>query len=305
MEMRHISTAITAIALMAVATSCSQKSDIASVTLGESSYHDSFLWSDADTTFLEKTVVLEFNRDAINQHSAVDIAFTDNDKRIVPTSELQIIYDGNEAKNNTIHITPKSGSGTQEVKIKFRFLPQAQDGKHQGYMVATPGGMSSVNNIEVKAGTPVMQWTMNFNHAMNPLKKGLLIALATIAALIFIARLILHRRTFGSTAKKSVSVTDASGRILYGPKTTRLGGYSEVRFCPKAEKQSFVNAFFYGKTLFVASTVFTSSLRLTPGRRKEIKIAGGGYTILKSKMKYVDTQQTVTDITTKNKIVFA
>lgn len=303
--MRHIGRAISAIALMAFATSCSQRSDIASVTLGELSYHDSFLWSDADTAFLEKTIILEFNKDAINQHAAVDLAFTDNDRKIVPTSELEINFCGEKVNGNTIRITPKSANGKEELKIKFRFLPGAKDGKHQGYLVATPRGMANVNNIEITLGTPVMQWTMYFDHAMNPLKKGLLIALAAIAALIAIARLILHRQTFGSTAKKSVSVTNASGRILYGPKTTRLGGYSEVRFCPKAEKQSFANAFFFGKTLFVVSTVFSSSLRLTPGRRKEIKMAGGGYTILKSKMKYVDTQQTVTDNTTKNKIVFA
>ncbi len=306
MKMRHIGRAISAIALMAVATSCSQKSDIENVTLGETSYHDSFLWSDADTTFLEKTVCLEFNRDAITQQSAVDITFTDNDKRTIPNSELQIIFDGNVAKNNTIRITPKSDSGKEEVKIKLRFLPGAQDGKHQGYMVSTPKGVENVNNIEIQqSGTPIMQWPMYFNHDMNPLKKGLLIALAVIVSVVILARLILHRRTFGSTAKKSVSVTDASGRVLYGPKTTRLGGYAEVRLCPKAEKQSFVNAFFFGKTLHVESPVFSATLRLTPGRRKEIKVAGGGYTILNSKMKYVDTQQTVIDNTSKNKIVFA
>ncbi len=291
--------------MMAIISGCSPKSDIDSVTLGETSYHDSFLWSDADTTYLEKTIILEFNKDAINQHAAVDLAFTDNDKKIVPTSKLEINFGGEKVKGNTIRITPKSVSGNEELKIKFRFLPGAKDGKHQGYLVATPRGMANVNNIEVTPGTPVMQWTMYFDHAMNPLKKGLLIALAAIAAVIAIARLILHRRTFGSTAKKSVSVTDASGRILYGPKTTRLGGYAEVRLCPKAEKQSFANAFFFGKTLYVESSVFSTALRLTPGRRKEIRIAGGGYTILKSKMKYVDTQQTVIDNTTRNKIVFA
>lgn len=305
MKNRIISIAASLVATALAVSSCSEDSKVESVALGEVQYYDSFLWSDADTSYLEKTVVLEFNKDAINQKSGVDIAFTDNNQRPISTSELEIIYDGKRAKNNTIRITPKSSSEEEAVSIKFRFPPKAKDGKHQGYMVAKPLGIAAVNNIEVQSDTQIMQWTIYFNHAMNPLKKGLLIALAVIVAGIIIARLILHRKTFGGTAKKSINVTGPTGRIIYGPKTTRLGGYSEVRFCNKAEKQSFVNAFFYGKTLFVVSSAFTSPLRLTPGRKKEIKIAGAGYSFTRNKMNYNDVAIMATENSSKNKILFA
>ncbi len=286
------------------AASCSEDDGMERVTLGTTSWHDGFLWSDADTTSLVKRMALTFNDDAVNDGAAVDLVVTDNDGAPVPEDVLEVTIDGRRASGNVISISAADGGRTREVGVGFRFLPKAEGGKHQGYLVMRPHGMACVNGMEASEGAKLMQWTIYFDKDMNPLAKGQLITLCAMAAVIFLARLALHRRTFGPTARKSVVVTDQAGRIIYGPKTVRMGGFAEVVLTSRAAKQSLASAFFTGRTLCVTSPAFTSTLRMKPGRRgrKEIRVAGGGFTLSASKTQYSDAPLTATDNTTKNKI---
>ena len=285
--------------------SCSgNSSNIESISLGTCSYHEGFLWTDPDTCFLEKTLHLEFNDDALVSNASIDMVFTDNNGKTVPPKSLQIVYEGKTSKNNVVKVTSQ-GKEEREVDIKFRFLPGSGYGKHQGYIAIRPHGMDAVNDIEVSNGTQVMQWTIYFDHTMNPLKKGLIIAFVVFVAAVVLARLILHRRTFGSTAKKSITVTDSSGNVIYGPKTTHFGGASEIVFADSKIEQNLLNRFFFGRTVTVVSSAFSSQLRLTPGKRKEIKLAGGGYTFSKMKIKYSDTPLCATNNDSKSKVNFS
>ena len=294
-----------AVAMATMATmSCAEDDGIEQVTLGTTSWHDGFLWSDADTTGFTKKLSIEFNDDAMRKGASVSLAVTDNDGKPVPESQLEVIIDGRRARGNVIEVAPVGGKKTREAEVSFRFMPEAEDGKHQGYLVIRPHGIACVNDTEATDGARLMQWTINFNKGMNPLAKGLLTALCMAAGVVIMARMVLHRRKFGPTARKSVVATDASGRIIYGPKTVRMGGCSEVVLCSREIKQGWLSAFFTGRTICVTSAAFSAPLRLKPGRRgrKEIKVAGGGYSLSASKMAYSDTPLTATDNSTKNKI---
>lgn len=296
---------ISAITTLLIAmTSCSQESTIEHVTLGTTTFHDSFLWSDADTVFLNKTLTVSFNNDAVSRNAAAYLVFTDNFGKPVSSKELQIVFEGKLSSDNVIRITPR-GKAEQELNIKFRFLPSAKSGKHQGFILVRSQDLKAVNDVEINGNTQVVQWTMHFEKQMNPLKKGLIIFAIALFVSIVAARLILHRRTFGSTAKKSITATNSSGVILYGPKTLRFKGCSEIIFSDRPKEQSTLDIFFRGKTLTIVSPAFDSPLRLTPYKKKEIKVSGGGYTLTRTKMKYNDTPLKATSSSAKTTITFS
>lgn len=291
-------------ALLIAMSSCSQESTIEHVSLGTTTFHDSFLWSDADTTFLDKTLTVSFNNDAVSRNAAANLVFTDNFDKPVSSQELQIVFEGKLSPDNVIRITPR-GKAEQDLNIKFRFLPSAKSGKHQGFILVRSQGLKAVNDVEINGSTRIVQWTMYFEKQMNPLKKGLIILAIVVLVSIGAARLILHRRTFGSTAKKSISATNSSGVILYGPKTLRFKGCSEIVFADHPKEQSALDIFFRGKTLTIVSPAFDSPLRLTPYKKKEIKVSGGGYSLTRTKMKYNDTPLKATSSSTKTTITFS
>lgn len=291
-------------ALCGVMTSCSGGSSIEQVSLGTATYHDSFLWSDADTTFLDKTLTVNFNQDAIARDAAADLVFTDNFGKRISTSELQIVFEGKTSPNNAIRVAPR-GEETRDFNIRFRFLPSAESGKHQGFIILRSHGIKAANNVEINGDTQVVQWTIYFEKQMNPLKKGLIIFAIVLLAFIGAARLILHRKTFGSTAKKSITATDASGVILFGPKTLRFKGCSEVIFSDRPMKQGALDIFFRGKTLTIVSPAFDTPLRLSPCKKKEIKVSAGGCSLSRTKMKYSDFPLMATSSSTKTTITFS
>ncbi len=291
-------------ALLFAMSSCSQENTIEHVTLGTTTYHDRFLWSDADTVFLNKTLTISFNKDAVSRGATADLVFTDNFGKRISTKELQIVFEGKLSSDNVIRIAPR-GNAEQELNIKFRFLPSAKKGKHQGFILVRSQELKAVNDVEINGNTQVVQWTMYFEKQMNPLKKGLIIFAIALFVSIVAARLILHRRTFGSTAKKSITATNESGVILYGPKTLRFNGCSEIIFSDRSKEQSALDIFFRGKTLTIVSPAFDTPLRLTPYKKKEIKVSGGGYSLTRTKMKYNDTPLKATSSSTKTTITFS
>ncbi len=291
-------------ALLFAMSSCSQENTIEHVTLGTTTYHDRFLWSDADTVFLNKTLTVCFNKDAVSRGATADLVFTDNFGKRISTKELQIVFEGKLLSDNVIRIAPR-GNAEQELNIKFRFLPSAKKGKHQGFILVRSQELKAVNDVEINGNTQVVQWTMYFEKQMNPLKKGLIIFAIALFVSIVAARLILHRRTFGSTAKKSITATNESGVILYGPKTLRFNGCSEIIFSDLPKEQSALDIFFRGKTLTIVSPAFATPLRLTPYKKKEIKVSGGGYSLTRTKMKYNDTPLKATSSSTKTTITFS
>ncbi len=291
-------------ALVVVMPSCSQEDTIEQVSLGTTTYHDGFLWSDADTAFLNKKLTVSFNNDAISRDAAADLVFTDNLRKPVPPTELQIVFEGKTSSDNVIRVTPQ-GKAEQDLNIKFRFLPSAQNGKHQGFILIRPHGIKAVNDVEIKGDTRVAQWTIYFEKSMNPLKKGLMIVGIALFACLLVARLLLHRRTFENTAKKSITATDAFGHIVYGPKTLRFKGCSEIIFSNSPKEQSALDVFFRGKTLTVVSPAFSTPLRLTPYKKKEIKISGGGYSLTRTKMKYTDIPLKAESSASRTTIIFS
>ena len=101
--------------------SCAEDDGIEQVTLGTTSWHDGFLWSDADTTGFTKKLSIEFNDDAMRKGASVSLAVTDNDGKPVPESQLEVIIDGRRARGNVIEVAPVGGEKTREAELIMVF----------------------------------------------------------------------------------------------------------------------------------------------------------------------------------------
>lgn len=306
MKIKQIAIATAMMAAWAL-TACNTDDGMAEVDLGTTTWHDGFLWTDADTTWQEKTMDLKFNDDAIEKGKGVRLAVTNSNGDPVSTRKLQVEMDGKIAANNIIEVMPDGRNNERAVKLRFRFLPEAETGRHQLHLKVLDGSVDRINHAEVNDGDQLkVRLPIKFNKEMNPLKRGLLITLGVICILIVVARLILHRKTFGKTARKSVCVSDPNRQILFGPRTVKFGGCSEVVFTNKQEKQGFINRFFFGKTDYQVNAIFKTPIHLKPGHgKREINITGRGYTFSATKMKYSDVPVSATDFTTQNTIEFS
>lgn len=267
--------------LLFVIASCTNNSQkIEKFDLGEVSYHPGFLWSDPDTTFLNKTLELGWSKDAkADSNSYAEYEFVDNNSEIVPCEELEVYIDGQKLSPvNRFKVL----SSQDQVQICFRFLPAAKEGRHQGYLLLVKHNIDMQGNTELQGNQPykAFQWSICVNHNMNPLAKALLWILCSVLSLfllwIFVGRKISFPRF--RTFRKQV-VVKKNGTIIVQKRVVFTGAIKVV-FYSQPVRQSFWEKLFKGKIVSLVNPEFVEPIIFTPSRdRKKAHVKATEYTI--------------------------
>lgn len=258
-----------------ILSSCEQKT-IETISMGTISYHPKFLWSKADTTFLSKTLYLDFSNDAKgSQNSFAEFEFVDNEGKSISSDILEIYINNEKSFNNRFRV-----NSTDEIyELKFRFMPETNGGKKQGYLKLIDHNIDRLDNLLLTAGqqVEVLQWTMYFDKQMNPLKKNLMWGVLTIVALLIIwfilFRPILYPKF--STYKKQI-IIQQNGKVLSQNRIVFTGA-RQVVFANRKMPQSLMNRIFTGKIVTIVNPVFVTPLTFSPQKGKNAIVRGNGY----------------------------
>ena len=221
--------------------------------LGKVLHHPSFMWKEEETTELTDTLYLNFNKDAkAESNSYVELEFVDGEGNSISNEELQISNEGQLLKDNKLKVK----SSDNYVVLKFRYLPKANRGKHQGFLKIKKHNLDQVpENIK---------WQIHYEKNMNPLAKSLMwIGLMVFACLLLwflIIRPIKYPRF--KSFKKAIIVTQ-NKQVVYN-KTCQFKGARLVVFASQKEKQSFLNRIFTGRIETYVSPVFAQNIVFVP-----------------------------------------
>lgn len=252
-----------------------------SVSFGTVKYYPNFLWVDSKTTPVTKTFDFDFSQDAKDYDSFAEFQFVDNEGKTISTNIMQIMIDGKECPNNRFRIS--SDIASKELTIKFS--PNAQDGKHQGYLKLVGHELDRLDSQPLKAGQKVdaFQWTLNYDKRMNPLAKVLMwIGIGLLAMLtiwFFIFRPIFYPR-FGSI-QKTFNVPGMAPLIV------RFKGARKVVVAASHPKrQSAWNRFWTGKILYKTHPAFVSPIVFKPKKGHKVfsRVQAGSYQVMPNPM---------------------
>ena len=252
-----------------------------SVTFGTVEYYPSFLWVDSKTMPVTKTFDFAFSQDAKDYGSFAEFQFVDNDGKAISTDIMQVKVDGKECPNNRFRIS----SDVASKELTFEFSPNAQDGKHQGYLRLVSHQLDRLDSQPLKAGQKVdaFQWTLNYDKRMNPLAKVLMwIGIAILAMLVIwfiIFRPIFYPR-FGSIQKTFIAPGMAPLIVRF------KGARMVVVAASPPKKQSGWNRFWTGKILYKTHPAFDAPVVFKPsrGRRVLAKVQAGTYQVMPNPM---------------------
>lgn len=284
------------IAFFLICLSSCKKDD--SVTFGTVEYYPSFLWVDSKTTPVTKTINFDFSQDAKQYNSYAEFQFVDNGGKAISTDIMQIKIDGKKCPNNRFRIS----SDVASKELTFEFSPNAQDGKHQGYLKLVSHQLDRLDSQPLKAGQKVdaFQWTLNYDKRMNPLAKVLMwIGIAILAMLVIwfiIFRPIFYPR-FGSIQKTFIAPGMAPLIVRF------KGARMVVVAASHPKKQSGWNRFWTGKILYKTHPAFDSPVVFKPsrGRRVLAKVQAGTYQVMPNPMPGIGST-TIIDIKKNLKI---
>lgn len=257
MKRLYILFALSVILLVA----CQDEEGLPKACLGECTYYPSFLWSDADTCGVTKHLLLDFNKDAKDDEDTfVEMAFVDKEGNSIPDDVLEITIDGVVIKDNTFKVY----SNETEKEVKFRYLPKAESGNHQGYIKLLSYKLDRCEDKELN-GTPteVMRWDLSFNKCMNPLAKVLMWICILILALLLVWLLILRPVLYPrfKSIKKGIYFKDCP------PITINFKGARLVILDSRPHKQSNWDKIFKGKIIYKLHPVLLTKITMKPHRR--------------------------------------
>lgn len=247
-----------------------------SVSFGTVEYYPSFLWVDSNITPVTKTFDFDFSQDAKDNNSFAEFQFVDNEGKPISPKTMQVTIDGKQIENNRFRIN----SDVTSKELTFTFSPEAEKGKHQGYLKLISHNLDRLdsqplaNNQQVDA----FQWTLNYDKGINPLAKVLMwigfLILVLLALWFFALRPILYPHFAKFT--KSVLI-EKDGKIV-GQLNFAFKGARKVIFYNQKKKQSFWNKLFIGEIRTLVNPNFVSELTFVP-RKKNANAHGVGYTI--------------------------
>lgn len=229
-----------------------------SVTFGTVEYYPSFLWVDSKTMPVTKTFDFAFSQDAKDYGSFAEFQFVDNDGKAISTDIMQIKIDGKKCPNNRFRIN----SDVASKELTFEFSPNAQDGKHQGYLKLVNHQLDRLDSQPLKAGQKVdaFQWTLNYDKRMNPLAKVLMwIGIAILAMLVIwlvVLRPIIYPRF--KSVRKGVYFKDCP------PLTINFKGARLVILDNKSHKQSMWDKIFKGKIIYKQHPALLAKITMKP-----------------------------------------
>ncbi len=244
---------------------------------GTVAYHPSFLWVDADTIPLTKTFEFEFSNDAVHDGNvSAEIAFVDNNGKIIPTSEMIVYMDGQILSNNTFTIK----SGETEKEFQFLFTPKAKSGKHQGRMKVVLSNLHRIDNLNLpEDGNLFHQWTIYFDVQMNPLAKVVLWITILLVTFLLVWFILLRPMMYPHfpKAKKTLIVTQNGSTVAQF--NIMFTGNMCVYLSSAKIKQSLWNRIFCGKVKTIVHPLFGEPLKFTPAKKKQIRVTGRNYFI--------------------------
>lgn len=234
-------------------------------SFGISSYYPQFWWSNADTTYAEKTLVLDFSEDAIADNSYAVLEFTDLDHNKLDNNDVQIMVE-NIFVENCFKVKAKNGANPQEIRLKIRFLPNANEGKQFGFLRIKNHNLDRVDETMLtgKESADVFKWEIDFQKKMNPLLKTLLIISLIIISSLLIWFILLKKIFYPvfPRFRKQVRIG------MTGIQTVVFTGCREVHFTNTKINQKFLIKLFKGKVLYINSPEFTSNIVFKPYKKK-------------------------------------
>lgn len=248
------------------------------VPFGEVTYYPKFLWTHDSMKPATKTFEFDFSPDAKNDKECfAEFGFVDNDGKAISTDVMQVSVDDLQLENNVFRVN----SSEESKKVEFRFSPDAEGGKHQGYLKLTSHNLDRLGPDTLSPGEKVdevLQWTLVYHKTMNPLAKAFMwTGIFAAIALVFwfgVLRPSLYPR-FG-TFKKSILVRKDNRNT--DQFTCSFKGARKVVFSTKRARQSFLNKLFVGEIRTVVKPYFTSELTFTPRNKGRKAFARGkGY----------------------------
>lgn len=244
-----------------------------SVNFGTVEYYPSFLWEDANISPVTKIMDCDFSLDAQNDaNSFAEFQFVDNDGKPISTSEMQVKVDGVPAKNNVFRVNSK----TKSVKLEFTFSPDAETGKHQGYLKLINHELDRLDSHQLSSGQKidVFQWTLNYDKGMNPLAFVLLCIGIVILSCLSLWFLFIQRLVYPVIKLSRVEVKETSDN-------KRINRCRKVVFCSNKKKQSLLSEILSGKILYMSNSIWTNEWELKPGKEKKTVKAmlHGNYTM--------------------------
>lgn len=262
------------ISFIAIAfSSCKDKA----VSFGTVEYYPSFLWVESNLKPVTKTLDFDFSQDAQNDpQSFAEFQFVDNEGKEIGTDILIVSIDGKQLSSNRF----KVGSDVKSKEVTFAFTPQAQSGKHQGYLRLISHKLDRIDSQKLSPGQQVdaFQWTLQYEKSMNPLAKVLMWIMIVIASCLLLWFIVLRPTLYPHFGKFTKSILLEKDGALVGQLNYAFKGARKVVFYNQKVKQSLLQRIFVGETKTLVNPNFKSKLTFTPRKRNAVAL-GAGYSV--------------------------
>ena len=233
------------------------------ISFGTAEYYPSFLWVDENSTPVTKTFDFEFSEDAQNDHSCfAEFQFVDQDGKPISTAVMQVSIDGGKIKNNRFRIN----SDVKSKEISFMFSPNAEEGKHQGYLKLVGHNLERLNEQPLSPSQHVnaFKWTLNYDKVMNPLAIVLICIGLGILVLLLLWFIFIKPLLFPKIRVNRIEISSNNYFL-----NKRINGFRMVVITNKYKQQSWTQKVFTGKILYIKDSIWTSSWELSPKGRKK------------------------------------
>ncbi len=264
---------MTLVTLILMLNSCKTEdnnpNNLPGINFGTSTYYDSFLFSESSNDSLTKTLKINFNDWAKDNHAYADLYFLNDQDEIIgtPDSKVKLFINNNPITKGIIQLT-STEKPSDSLEIKLHFDPSQKSQKFGGYLVLQNGKIERINNIEIQnaSGIELFKWNAKQEVVMNPLKKGLLWFLGVIATLLLIWFLLIRNRIYPKMARGQI--------ILNSPyyKSTKTKGARQIIFSNKHYKQGWFNKLFAGEIIYEKNDFWQEEIKFSPARRRQIRI---------------------------------
>lgn len=237
-----------------------------STDFGTVKYYPSFLWVSDSISPVVKTMDCDFSIDAQNDASSfAEFQFVDNYDKPIPTSEMQVKVDGVVAEHNIFRVYSK----TDSVKLEFTFSPEAETGKHQGYLRLINHKLDRFESQQLSNGQKVdaRQWTLHYDRGMNPLKIWVLSLLVALIVVPLLVSLFLKYVFFRMRYPRFRAINKMMIIPNQAPIALKFKGKRMIVIDNQRHKQSAWNRFWTGEIQYIQNPSITTKITLKPVRK--------------------------------------
>lgn len=258
-----------------VFTSCKDK-ETADVYWGKTTIYKNFLFKKYKPVRMEKTLELDFNKDAQSANSKVCFGLFKKDDKDnfteVKDTEAQIYVDDVVCDNNTFCIT----TNNKNITVGIEIYEEAKDGTNKWFLQTTNySNLDRIDNVELQGGNTMysLDFLIKKNTITNPLKLASLIFIGSILLLLLLWKLVMQR---------SVHPTFKVGMVSFAGedfRTTRIKGARKLICSSTPKKQSAINKFFCGKIVYDINPFWTKDWVIEPRNLQTIKPQGANYSL--------------------------